>query len=357
MEFPAHKPIYHLAESVEVDTLRACLRQGDNEHYLRQQAFDVLVYLVEQRQKLVSKDELNQKIWKDTAVTDAALSQCIFEVRKALGDDSRQPRFIKTVPKLGYRFIGSVEECWNPVSMVVAKEAFAAAPMEAEAQAQAQVEAVAKAAAECSTELVRAANRLSVGNKTGSVWVMLRRPLTAKPALLASLLAAIVLLCGASWVLYRPATTQAATATHKLRNTSFAPQTGTFTALFDAVPPDSPINSTVGLSNGAATCNKQMAAIARFNPMGNIDARNGGLYAAASTIPYAAGVTYHFRMVVNVRAHTYSLYVTPEGGAEQTVGAGFAFRSGQNNIPNLNSLGIWGANATSISKFSIAQGT
>ena len=351
MEFSAHKPIYHLAENVEIDTLRACLRQHDNEHYLRQQAFDVLVYLVEQRQKVVSKDELNQKIWKDTAVTDAALSQCIFEVRKALGDDCREPRFIKTIPKLGYRFIGCVEECWNPVSMAVAKEAKLAAPLEA------RVEAVAKAAVETSTELVCAAHRLRLVNGTGSVWMMLRRPLTAKPALITSLLAAIILLCGASWVLYRPATTQAATAAHRLQNRSFATQTGTFTAFFDAMPPDSPINSTVGLSNGAATCNKQMAAIARFNPMGSIDARNGGLYAAASTIPYAAGVTYHFRMVVNVRAHTYSLYVTPEGGAEQTVGTGFAFRSGQNNIPNLNSLGIWGANAASVSKFSIAQGT
>src|SRR5215469_10796398 len=99
MKHSAHKPIYQLAENIEIDTLRACLRQGDGEHYLRQQAFDVLLYLVEQRQRVVSKDELNQRIWKDTAVTDAALSQCIFEVRKVLGDDSREPRFIKTVPK------------------------------------------------------------------------------------------------------------------------------------------------------------------------------------------------------------------------------------------------------------------
>jgi|SRR5579859_523537 len=346
MECSAHKPIYHLAENIEINTLRACLSRGDNEHYLRHQAFDVLVYLVEHREKVVSKNELNRRIWKDTAVTDAALSQCIFEIRKMLGDDSREPRFIKTVPKLGYRFIGRVEECWNLASMVVAKEASPAAPVGA------TIEVVAKTAAETGTELVRMAERLPLGNKTGAVWMMLRQPLTAKPALVASLLAAVILLCGAFWVLYRPATTQAATATHRLQNTSFATQTGTFTAFFDVVPPDSPINSTVGLSNGAATCNKELAAIARFNPMGNIDARNGGLYAAASTIPYAAGVTYHFRLVVNVPKHKYSIFVTPAGESEQRVGTDFAFRSGQNTVASLNSMGVWGSG--SVYKFAIA---
>ena len=335
MECSAHKPNYHLAENIEIDTLRACLRQGDNEHYLRPQAFDVLVYLVEQRQKVVSKNELNQKIWKDTAVTDAALSQCIFEVRKALGDDSREPRFIKTVPKLGYRFIGCVEECRSPVSMVVAKKATPGAPVDA------PIEVVAQAA-EIGTKLVRTAERLAPGSKPGAVWMMLRQPLTAKPALAAGLLAAMIVLCGASWVLYRPAITQAATSTHRLQNTSFAAQTGAFTAFFDVVPPDSPINSTVGLSNGAASCNKEMAAIARFNPMGDIDARNGGLYAADSTIPYAAGVTYHFRLVVNVPKHKYSIFVTPAGGSEQKVGTDFAFRGGQNTMASLSSMGVWG---------------
>jgi len=46
----------------------------------------------------------------DTAVTDNALEQCLAEIRKVLGDDSRNPRFIKTVPRAGYRFIGKVEE-------------------------------------------------------------------------------------------------------------------------------------------------------------------------------------------------------------------------------------------------------
>ena len=59
--------------------------------------FDVLVYLVENYQRLVSKDELFEKIWTDVIVTDWALSQCIKDIRKALGDNARQPRLYSTI--------------------------------------------------------------------------------------------------------------------------------------------------------------------------------------------------------------------------------------------------------------------
>ena len=71
----------------------------------------------------------------------------------------------------------------------------------------------------------------------------------------------------------------------------------------------------VGLSNGAATGFGNLGCIARFNPSGDIDAYNGTAY-GASTIKYSAGVSYHFRLVVNVTAHTYSVYVTPAGGSD-----------------------------------------
>jgi len=53
------------------------------------------------------------------------------------------------------------------------------------------------------------------------------------------------------------------------------------------------------------------------NPTGDIDARNGGAYAAASAIPYSANVSYHFRLAVNIATQTYSIYVTPAGGSER----------------------------------------
>jgi hypothetical protein len=113
-------------------------------------------------------------------------------------------------------------------------------------------------------------------------------------------------------------------------------QTGTFTAEWDATPSTSLNNTNVGLSLGAQTAFTGLAVAARFNPTGQIDARNGGAFVAASTINYAAGVNYHFRAVVNVPANSYSIYVTPQGEPELTVGTNFAFRTEQTGITALD---------------------
>jgi hypothetical protein len=112
-------------------------------------------------------------------------------------------------------------------------------------------------------------------------------------------------------------------------------QTGTFTATFDATPSASPENGVIGLSKGVATAYSALSCIARFNPTGQIDAYNGTGY-GTSTINYSAGVSYHFRLVVNVPAHTYSVYVTPAGGSEQTVGLNYAFRTTQTSLDTWN---------------------
>lgn len=102
------QPIY-LLDDVEFDPARNCLRRNGDELPLRQKSLQVLRYLIEHRERSVGKEELLQHVWNGTAVTDDALVQIIVELRKLLGDDSRQPRFIKTIPKAGYRFIASVE--------------------------------------------------------------------------------------------------------------------------------------------------------------------------------------------------------------------------------------------------------
>jgi hypothetical protein len=117
-----------------------------------------------------------------------------------------------------------------------------------------------------------------------------------------------------------------ATTSNGWQNAVMTSQTGTFTATFDATPSAAPTNSVIALSNGAQTAYANFACLARFNPTGDIDARNGGAYAAASTIPYSANVSYHFRLAVNIPAQTYSIYVTPAGGSELTVGLNYAFR-------------------------------
>src|SRR6267142_6418230 len=85
-----------------LDLTRGCLLRGAQEIKLRPKPFEALKYLVENPGRLISKGELIQTIWPDTAVTDDSLVQCLREVRRALGDERQQ--IIKTVPRRGYIF-------------------------------------------------------------------------------------------------------------------------------------------------------------------------------------------------------------------------------------------------------------
>src|SRR5205809_159788 len=124
-------------------------------------------------------------------------------------------------------------------------------------------------------------------------------------------------------------------------NSPFTAQTGSFTAQFDATPNGASIDGVTGLSAGAAAGYADLAAIVRFNAAGQIDARNGAAYAAASAIPYTAGTSYHFRLVVDVPSHTYAAYVTPAGGAEATIGTGYAFRTEQAAVASLANVTVY----------------
>jgi hypothetical protein len=73
---------------------------------LSPKAFDVLRLLIERRPNLLDKATLHAQIWPRTFVVDATLSVVVAELRRALGDDAREPRFIRTVHALGYAFCG-----------------------------------------------------------------------------------------------------------------------------------------------------------------------------------------------------------------------------------------------------------
>ena len=74
---------------------------------LTPKAFDTLVLLVRNSGHLLEKDELISTLWPDTFVEEGSLSNNIFLLRKALGED---PAFIETVPRRGYRFVGAVRQ-------------------------------------------------------------------------------------------------------------------------------------------------------------------------------------------------------------------------------------------------------
>ncbi len=70
---------------------------------------DALALLVQNHGQLVKKDQFFEEVWDDVVVSDSALTQCIKEIRRHLGDDASNPRYIQTVPGHGYRFVGPVE--------------------------------------------------------------------------------------------------------------------------------------------------------------------------------------------------------------------------------------------------------
>lgn len=92
---------------------RRLLRRGEvvevNARY-----FDALLLMVGEGGRLVSKDRFMAEVWRGVPVTDEALTQCIRSLRRLLGDDAADPRFIETVPKHGYRFIAPVERSAVP---------------------------------------------------------------------------------------------------------------------------------------------------------------------------------------------------------------------------------------------------
>lgn len=90
-----------------VDTGNECLWRGKQRVTLAPKAFAVLRYLLEHSGRVVRKEEFFDAIWPKTVVSDIALAVCIREIRKAVGDDSRAPRYIETVHRRGYRFLWS----------------------------------------------------------------------------------------------------------------------------------------------------------------------------------------------------------------------------------------------------------
>jgi len=75
---------------------------------LTSKAFDTLVVLIENRDRVVTKDELLSSVWPDAVVEEGNLTQQIFLLRKALGETAQEPRHIVTVPGHGYRFTARV---------------------------------------------------------------------------------------------------------------------------------------------------------------------------------------------------------------------------------------------------------
>jgi DNA-binding winged helix-turn-helix (wHTH) protein len=97
------------AECVLDTATRQVLRDGRPVH-LTPKAFELLLALLERRPRALSKGDLRGQLWPDTHVLEANLPNVVAEAREAVGDDARQPRFIRTVHGFGYAFCGEAAD-------------------------------------------------------------------------------------------------------------------------------------------------------------------------------------------------------------------------------------------------------
>ena len=92
--------------SFTLDSTTRELMRGDEAVRVSTKAFDVLKLLIESRPKVVTKNDILESVWPATHVGDGTLAAVIAELRSALGDDAREPQFIRTVHRVGYAFCG-----------------------------------------------------------------------------------------------------------------------------------------------------------------------------------------------------------------------------------------------------------
>src|SRR5262245_61371092 len=97
-------------DECELDERLYQLRRKGERVEIEPKAFDLLVYLLHHREQVVGKDELLDKLWPGTVVSEAALTRCIARSREAIGDDGDKQQIIRTQHGRGYRFVAAVVE-------------------------------------------------------------------------------------------------------------------------------------------------------------------------------------------------------------------------------------------------------
>jgi hypothetical protein len=125
-------------------------------------------------------------------------------------------------------------------------------------------------------------------------------------------------------------------------NRAFPSQAGRFHVELVATPSAGNLDAVVGLSRGAASHWTQLAAIVRFGPAGLVDVRAGNTYRADVAYSYYAGVTYFIRLDVDVRAHTYSVWLkTSANGRYEPIARGYPFRTEQASVASLDTAAAY----------------
>ena len=108
----------YLFENFAFDTGRRELRRGAAVVPMAPQVFDLLEYLIRNRDRVVSKDDLIAAVWNGRVVSDAALTTRLNAARSTVSDSGEEQRLIKTLPRKGFRFVGVVREAESPTDEV-----------------------------------------------------------------------------------------------------------------------------------------------------------------------------------------------------------------------------------------------
>ena len=98
-----------LLDDVEVRASASELRVGGRSLRIKPKPMRVLVELIAARGRVVSKDQIMDRVWPNMAITDRVLTEAIHELRRALEDDAKNPRYIQTIPRKGYRLVARVQ--------------------------------------------------------------------------------------------------------------------------------------------------------------------------------------------------------------------------------------------------------
>jgi DNA-binding winged helix-turn-helix (wHTH) protein len=117
---------FQFTDFVVDESTRQVLRGGTDVH-VSPKAFDLLMTLIRERPRVLSKEDLHARLWPKTFVSDASLAMLVAEVRVALGESAREPRAIRTVHRHGYAFRGIAREIPPAVPMTDAAPAAAGA--------------------------------------------------------------------------------------------------------------------------------------------------------------------------------------------------------------------------------------
>src|SRR6185503_11311542 len=107
---PLGVSLRYLFEDCELDSDRRELCRGSGLVAVEPQVFDLLLYLISNRERLISKDDLIASIWQGRIVSESTLNAHIYAARSAIGDNGKDQRLIKTLARKGVRFVGHLRE-------------------------------------------------------------------------------------------------------------------------------------------------------------------------------------------------------------------------------------------------------